>query len=49
MENFNDSGSLEKVLQLLIIAYKDNSPRDFFTLSKDIESAQVKQYIRIIR
>lgn len=36
---FNKTGPLEKVLQLLIIAYKDDSPRDFFTLSKDIESA----------
>lgn len=36
---FNKTGSLEKVLQLLIIAYKDRSPRDMFTLSKDIKSA----------
>jgi hypothetical protein len=37
--NFNDSGSLEKVLQLMIIAYKDKSPRDMFAISKDIKSA----------
>jgi len=36
---FNKTGTLEKVLQLLIIAYKDDSPRVRFTLSKDIESA----------
>ncbi|KIX20566.1 hypothetical protein SY27_11685 [Flavobacterium sp. 316] len=37
--DFNKTGSLEKMLQLLIIAYKDDSPRDIFTLSKDIKSA----------
>ena len=37
--NFNDSGPLEKVLQLMIIAYKDKSPRVMFAISKDIKSA----------
>ena len=32
---FNKTGPLEKVLELLIIAYKNDSPRDFFYIGKN--------------
>ncbi|MFZ4930619.1 hypothetical protein [Chryseobacterium sp. Mn2064] len=33
--DFNKTGPLEKVLELLIIAYKNDSPRDFFYIGKN--------------
>jgi hypothetical protein len=36
--DFNKKGPLEKVLQLLIIAYKDNSPREMFYIGKNGDS-----------
>lgn len=33
--NFNKTASLEKVLKLLIIAYKDKSPRNMFYIGKN--------------
>lgn len=35
---FNKTGTLEKVLKLLIIAYKDKSPRDMFYIGKNGDS-----------
>lgn len=37
---FNKTGPLEKVLELLIIAYKDKSPRDMFHVSKNGDSIE---------
>ncbi|MBB4807399.1 hypothetical protein HNP38_002703 [Chryseobacterium defluvii] len=50
--HFNKTGPIEKVLQLLIIAYKDDSPRDFFYIGKngdaiykDNKTVQLKEHL----